>query len=75
MKYQVGDLLITKVDDISISLKDTITYQYSNSNKIFLIINDYINDHSQIQYDLISQETGSISEWNVSAIDRCFNKV
>ena len=75
MKYQVGDLLITKVDDISISLKDTITYQYSNSNKIFLIINDYINEHSQIQYDLISQETGSISEWNVSAIDHCFNKV
>ena len=75
MKYQVGDLLITKVDDIHISLKNSNTYQYSNSNKIFLIINYYKNEHSQSQYDLISQETGGISDWTTSAIDHCFNKV
>ena len=75
MKYQVGDLLITKVDDIHISLKNSNTYEHSNSNKIFLIINFYNNGYCQSQYDLISQETGSVSDWTTSAIDHCFNKV
>jgi hypothetical protein len=73
MKYKVGDLLITK-QYVSIMTKDD-RYEHSNSNKIFLIINFYKNGYCQDQYDLISQETGSISDWNASAIDHCFNKV
>ena len=35
MKYKVGDLLITKVDDIDITLKDN-RYEFSKKNKLHL---------------------------------------
>ena len=70
MKYKVGDLLITKVDDIDITLKDN-RYEFSKKNKFFLIVDCYNNE----EYELISQETRGISEWTKGSIEQCFDKV
>ena len=73
MNFQVGDLLITKAY-ISIMTKDD-REEESSGNKIFLIIKDREDDDEGYYYDLISQETGSISEWTYANICHCFKKV
>jgi hypothetical protein len=72
MKFQVGDLLITKAY-ISIMTKDD-REEESNQNKIFFIIKHSEDDNEGYIYDLISQETGSISEWTYANICHCFKK-
>jgi hypothetical protein len=72
MKFQVGDLLITKAY-ISIMTKDD-REEESSENKIFFIIEHSENDDEGYVYDLISQETGSISEWTYANICHCFKK-
>jgi hypothetical protein len=73
MKFQVGDLLMTKAY-ISIVTKDD-REEESNKNKIFFIIKKCEDDNEGYVYDLISQETGSISEWNYSTVCDNFKKV
>ena len=73
MNFQIGDLLITKTY-LSIMTKDE-REEESNENKIFFIIKDREDDDEGYVYDLISQETGSISEWTYANICDCFNKV
>ena len=73
MEYKVGDLLITKVY-CSIMTKDDRDEE-SEENKIFLILKVVEDDNEGYLYELISQETGSISEWAYSYMDEHFNKV
>ena len=65
MKFNVGDLLITKDD----------REEVSDTEKIFLILKVVEDDNEGYLYDLISQETGSISEWNYGTVYECFDKV
>lgn len=73
MEYKVGDLLISK-QYLSISTKD-YREEESDTNKIFLILKEIEDDNEGYCYELISQETGSISEWNYGNICECFDKV
>lgn len=73
MKFNVGDLLITK-QDLSIMTKDD-REEESDTNKIFLILKEIEDDDEGYCYDLISQETGSVSEWNYANLAECFDKV
>ena len=73
MEYKVGDLLISK-QYLSITTKDD-REEESDTNKIFLILKEWEDDNEGYCYHLISQETGSISEWNYGNLVECFNKV
>ena len=73
MEYKVGDLLISK-QYISIMTKDD-REEESDANKIFLILKEFEDDNEGYCYDLISQQTGSISEWNYGNICEYFDKV
>ena len=73
MEYKVGDLLISK-NYLSISTHDG-REEESDTNKIFLILKEWEDDNEGYCYDLISQETGSVSEWNYANLVECFNKV
>ena len=73
MEYKVGDLLISK-QYLSIMTKDD-REEESDTNKIFLILKEFEDDGEGWCCELISQETGSVSEWNYGNIAECFNKV
>lgn len=73
MEYKVGDLLISK-QYLSITTKDD-REEESDTEKIFLILKEFEDDGEGWCCELISQETGSISEWNYGNIAECFNKV
>jgi hypothetical protein len=70
MKYKVGDLLIINSDATSVVLKDDETYEYPKRGTIYFIFDKYGK-----RYELINQQTGSISFWFESYLDSCFDRV
>jgi len=70
MKYKVGDLLIINSDTTSVILKNSDKYEYPERGTIYFIF-----DKHEKKYELINQQSGSISLWVESFLDSCFDRV
>lgn len=73
MEFNVNDLLKAS-NSFNYYCKKGI-FQVTDKDKIFLIINKYRNKDENEIFELISQETGHVSEWSNFSINFLFNKI